>query len=253
MKIKKILVSQPKPTTEKSPYFDLAEKYNLKIDFRPFITVKPVDAKEFRKERINILDHTAIIFTSKNAIDHLFRICEEVRVTLPDTMKYFCITEAVALYLQKYITYRKRKIFFAPNGKLDELITVIDKHREDKFLLPSSDKYKPEVLEKLTAHNINHTLAILYQTVATDMSDIADQNYDVMCFFSPEGIKSLKSNFPDFEQNEIKIAAFGPTTAKAVEDANLRLDIKAPIPEAPSMPAALDLFIKELNKSCKKN
>ena len=253
MKIKKILVSQPKPTTEKSPYFDLAEKYNLKIDFRPFITVKPVEAKDFRKERINILDHTAVIFTSKNAIDHLFRICEETRVTLPDDMKYFCITEAVALYLQKYITYRKRKIFYAQNGKFDELLTLIDKHREDKFLLPSSDKYKPEVLEKLQAHNIDHTLAILYMTVATDMSDIADQNYDVMCFFSPEGIKSLKTNFPDFEQNEIKIAAFGPTTAKAVEDAHLRLDIKAPLPEAPSMPAALELFIKDANRACKKN
>ncbi len=253
MKIKKILVSQPKPTTEKSPYFDLAEKYNLKIDFRPFITVKPIEAKEFRKNRINILEHTAVIFTSKNAIDHLFRMCEEMRVTLPDDMKYFCITEAVALYLQKYITYRKRKIFFAQNGKFDELLTLIDKHKEDKFLLPSSDKYKPEVIEKLTAHNISHTLAILYQTVATDMSDIADQNYDILCFFSPEGIKSLKSNFPNFEQNEIAIAALGPTTAKAVEDANLRLDIKAPIPEAPSMPAALELYIKEINKTSKKN
>lgn len=231
----------------------MAEKYNLKIDFRPFITVKPIEAKEFRKNRINILDHTAVIFTSKNAIDHLFRMCEEMRVTLPDDMKYFCITEAVALYLQKYITYRKRKIFFGANGKFDELLTLIDKHKEDKFLLPSSDKYKPEVIEKLTAHNIDHTLAILYQTVATDMSDIADQNYDVLCFFSPEGIKSLKSNFPDFEQNEIKIAAFGPTTAKAVEEANLRLDIKAPLPEAPSMPAALELFIKDANKACKKN
>ncbi len=253
MKIKKILVSQPKPTTEKSPYFDLAEKYNLKIDFRPFITVKPVEAKEFRKNRINILDHTAVIFTSKNAIDHLFRMCEEMRVTLPDDMKYFCITEAVALYLQKYITYRKRKIFFGANGKFDELLALIDKHKEDKYLLPSSDKYKPEVIEKLTSHNIDHTLAILYQTVATDMSDIADQNYDVLCFFSPEGIKSLKSNFPNFEQNEIAIAALGPTTAKAVEDANLRLDIKAPIPEAPSMPAALELYIKEINKASKKN
>lgn len=247
------MVSQPKPTTEKSPYFDLAEKYNLKIDFRPFITVKPIEAKEFRKNRINILEHTAVIFTSKNAIDHLFRMCEEMRVTLPDDMKYFCITEAVALYLQKYITYRKRKIFFAQNGKFDELLTLIDKHKEDKFLLPSSDKYKPEVIEKLTAHNISHTLAILYQTVATDMSDIADQNYDILCFFSPEGIKSLKSNFPNFEQNEIAIAALGPTTAKAVEDANLRLDIKAPIPEAPSMPAALELYIKEINKTSKKN
>lgn len=247
------MVSQPKPTTDKSPYFDLAEKYNLKIDFRPFITVKPVDAKEFRKERINILDHSAIIFTSKNAIDHLFRMCEEMRITLPDTMKYFCITEVVALYLQKYITYRKRKIFFGSNGKFDDLLTLMEKHKTDKFLLPSSDKYKPEVVEKLEAKGYDYTLAILYRTVATDMTDIADQEYDIMCFFSPEGIKSLKSNFPDFEQNEMKIAAFGPTTAKAVEEANLRLDIKAPQPAATSMPAALELFIKEMNKACKKN
>ncbi|MBO4602737.1 MAG: uroporphyrinogen-III synthase [Salinivirgaceae bacterium] len=252
MKIKKILVSQPKPTTEKSPYFDLADKYNLKIDFRPFITVTPIDAKEFRKEKVNILDHTAVIFTSKHAIDHLFRMCEEMRVVLPDDMKYFCTTESIALYLQKYITYRKRKIFFG-TGTFTDLLSVLDKHKENKFLLPSSDKYKPEVIEQLKAHNIDHTLAILYQTVATDMSDIADQNYDIMCFFSPEGIKSLKTNFPNFEQNDIKIAAFGPTTAKAVENANLRLDIKAPLPEAPSMPAALELFIKDMNKACKKN
>ena len=252
MKIKKILVSQPKPENDKSPYYDLAEKYNLKIDFRPFITVKPVEAKDFRRDRINILDHTAVIFTSKNAVDHLFRMCEELRITIPDTMKYFCLSESIAHYLQKYIVYRKRKIFYG-SGSFDELLTLIDKHKTDSFLIPSTDKYKPEIPQKLDIHGIKHTIAILYLTVPNDMTDLVDMNYDIMVFFSPEGIKSLKENFPNFEQNDVKIAAFGPTTAKAVKEAKLRLDIEAPLPEAPSMTMALDQFLKNLNKNCKKN
>ncbi len=252
LKIKKILVSQPKPDNDKSPYFDLAEKYNLKIDFRPFITVKPVEAKDFRKDRISILDHNAVIFTSKNAVDHLFRMCEELRIVMPDTMKYFCLSESIAHYLQKYIVYRKRKIFYG-NGSFDDLMVLMEKHKNDFFLLPSTDKYKPEIPLKLQKQGIKHTIAILYLTVANDMSDLVDMNYDIMVFFSPEGIKSLKENFPNFQQNEVKIAAFGPSTAKAVKDANLRLDIEAPLPEAPSMTMALDMFIKNLNKNCKKN
>ena len=251
LKIKKILVSQPAPKTDKSPYFDLAEKHNLKIDFRPFIQVEPISAKIFRQERIDILDHTAIIFTSRTAIDHFFRICEESRVTVPDTMKYFCISESTAFYLQKYIVYRKRKIFYG-KVKFDELLDIIKKHSDEKFLLPLSDIHKLEMPKKLEENNINFTKAILYKTVSSDLSDLSDVNYDVLVFFSPSGIKSLMQNFPDFEQSTTQIASFGPTTAKAVSDAGLRLDIQVPTPKMPSMTMALDDFIKKSAKAAKK-
>lgn len=251
LKIKKILVSQPEPETEKSPYFDLAEKHNLKIDFRPFIQVEPVDAKVFRKERINILDHTAVVFTARTAVDHFFRICEEMRITVPDTMKYFCISEATAFYLQKYIVYRKRKIFFGKSS-FSELLDIIEKHKDEKFLVPLSDMHKPEIPKGLDKLKVKYNIAILYRTVASDLSDLSDVNYDILVFFSPSGIKSLFENFPEFKQNDTKIAAFGPTTAKAVKEANLRLDIQAPLPEAPSMTMALDQYIKNVSKNCKK-
>jgi uroporphyrinogen-III synthase len=251
LKIKKILVSQPEPETEKSPYFDLAEKHNLKIDFRPFIKVEPVEAKVFRKERINILDFSAVIFTSRTSVDHYFRICEEMRITVPDTMKYFCVSEATAFYLQKYIVYRKRKIFFGKSS-FEEMLEVLEKHKDEKFLVPLSDMHKPEIPKKLDKLKIFYKIAILYRTVANNMRDINEVNYDIIVFFSPSGIKSLFENFPEFKQNDIKIAAFGPTTAKAVKDAKLRLDIQAPLPEAPSMTMALDQFIKLSNKNCKK-
>lgn len=247
MKIKKILVSQPKPSTTKSPYFDLSEKNNVKIDFRPFIQVEGVSSKEFRQQKINILDHTAVIFTSRTAIDHFFRICEETRVTVPDDMKYFCISEATAFYLQKYIVYRKRKIFHS-TGKFPDLVEVIKKHKQEKFLVPLSDIHKPEIPNLLTKAKIKFTKAILYRTVSSDLSDLKDINYDVLVFFSPSGIKSLMQNFPDFEQNDTLIASFGPATAKAVKEAGLRLDIQAPMPQAPSMTAALEMYIKKHNK-----
>jgi len=247
LKIKRILVSQPKPTTPKSPYADLAEKNNLKIDFRPFIQVEGVPAKEFRKQRINILDHSAVIFTSRTAIDHFFRIAEELRVSVPDTMKYFCISEATAYYLQKYIVYRKRKIFHS-TGRFADLVDVLKKHKEEKYLVPLSDIHKQEIPSLLNKNKINYTKAILYRTVSSDLSDLKDVNYDVLVFFSPSGIKSLFQNFPDFKQNETKIASFGPATAKAVKDAGLRLDIQAPMPQAPSMAMALEQFIKKHNK-----
>ena len=247
MKIKRILVSQPKPTTPKSPYADLAEKNNLKIDFRPFIQVEGVLAKEFRKQRINILDHSAVIFTSRTAIDHFFRIAEELRVSVPDTMKYFCISEATAYYLQKYIVYRKRKIFHS-TGRFTDLVDVLKKHKDEKFLVPLSDIHKQEIPSLLNKNKINYTKAILYRTVSSDLSDLKDVNYDVLVFFSPSGIKSLFQNFPDFKQNDIKIASFGPATAKAVKEAGLRLDIQAPMPQAPSMAMALEQFIKKYNK-----
>jgi uroporphyrinogen-III synthase len=251
MKIKKILVSQPQPETEKSPYFEIAEKNNVKIEFRQFIHVEPVESKDFRKERINILDHSAVIFTSKTAIDHFFRITNEMRIVVPDTMKYFCTSESIAHYLQKYIVYRKRKIFFG-KGKFPDLIEVLEKHKNEKFLVSLSDQHKKEIPELLTQNKFKYTIAILYRTVSSDLTDLAMINYDVLVFFSPSGIKSLLKNFPGFEQNDIKIASFGNSTARAVKEAGLRLDLQAPMPEAPSMTMALDLFIKEHNKNCKK-
>lgn len=251
MKIKKILVSQPNPENGKSPYFELAEKNNLQIDFRPFIHVEGIPAKEFRQERIDILKHTAVIFTSKTAVDHFFRICDELRVSVPDAMKYFCISESTAYYLQKYIVYRKRKIFYG-NGVFPDLMDLINKHREETFLVPLSDHHKEEIPKTLKENRIKFTKAVIYRTVCSDLSDLPVADYDMLVFFSPSGIKSLKQNFPDFQQNSIKIASFGDTTASAVEKAGLRLDVKAPMPEAPSMTMALDLFIKSHNKNSKK-
>ena len=251
MKIKKILVSQPQPESDKSPYFEIAEKNNVKIEFRPFIHVEPIDIKEFRKERINILDHSAVIFTSKTAIDHFFRVSNEMRILVPDTMKYFCTSESIAHYLQKYIVYRKRKIFFG-KGKFPDLIEVLEKHKNEKFFVPLSDQHKKEIPELLTQGKFKYTIGILYLTVISDLTDLSMINYDLLVFFSPSGIKSLLKNFPGFEQKDIKIASFGNSTARAVKEAGLRLDLQAPLPEAPSMTMALDLFIKEHNKNCKK-
>ncbi|KAF0239091.1 MAG: uroporphyrinogen-III [Prolixibacteraceae bacterium] len=248
MKVKSIIVSQPDPNTAKSPYFELAEKYGLKIDFRPFIQVEGVPAKEFRNSRIYILDYTAVIFTSRTAIDHFFRISQELRLAIPDTMKYFCISEATAFYLQKYIVYRKRKIFYG-DGRFSDLISVMKKHKEENFLVPLSDIHKQEIPELLEAEGYKYTKAILYRTVCSNLSDLKEINYDILVFFSPSGIKSLFQNFPNFVQNDIKIACFGPTTAKAVRDAGLRLDIEAPTSQAPSMTMALEQFIKKNNKT----
>jgi uroporphyrinogen-III synthase len=242
--IKTILVSQPKPEGDKSPYFDLAEKYKLKIDFRPFIRVEGINAQEFRTQRVNIPEHTAVILTSKAAIDHFFRMAEEIRFTVPDTMKYFCISEAIAYYLQKYVSYRKRKIFFGKQT-IEELVDVMKKHKKEKFLLPCTDILRDKIPETLEEHNITFTKAMLYRTVASDLSDLENVYYDMLVFFSPGGIESLMKNFPDFKQNETTIAAFGPTTANAVLKNNLRLDVHAPMPNAPSMTAAIELFVKE--------
>ena len=247
MKVKSILVSQPKPQTEKSPYFDLADKFNLNIDFRSFIHVEGIPVNEFRQHKINILDFSAVFFTSRTAIDHYFRIAEEMRVTIPDDMKYFCVSEATAFYLQKYIVYRKRKIFYG-NGRFEDLLAISAKHKAEKFLLPLADRHKQSIPKMLDEAGFEYQKAIMYRTVLSDLSEYADVKYDILVFFSPSGIKSLLKNFPDFEQGETKIAAFGPTTAKAVEDACLRLDIKAPHPKAPSMTMALEQFIIEQSK-----
>jgi uroporphyrinogen-III synthase len=244
LSIKTILVSQPKPEGEKSPYFDLADKYKLKIDFRPFIKVEGISAQEFRSQRIDFNDYSAVIMTSKNAIDHFFRIAQETRYTVPDTLKYFCISEAVALYLQKYVTYRKRKIFFGKQT-IEELMDSMKKHKGEKYLLPCTDILRDKIPETLEQHNIDFTKAMLYRTVASDLSDLEDVYYDMLVFFSPGGIESLFKNFPDFKQNNTLIAAFGPTTANAVIKNNLRLDVHAPQPNAPSMTAAIENFVKE--------
>ena len=250
MKIRKILVSQPDPLNPKSPYFELAKKYNLKIEFRPFNEVEGVTAKDFRQQKINILDFSAIIFTSKTGIDHFFRICNELRIVVPDTMKYFCITENVAFYLQKYIVYRKRKIFHG-KAKFQELIDIINKHVEDNFFVPLSEPHNAEIPELLDKNNIKYVKGTMYKTINADFSDLKEFDYDILVFYSPSGIKSLKENFPNFEQGDIKIAAFGPTTACAVQNEGLRLDIEAPNPKAPSMTMALDEYLKEYYKNSK--
>ena len=248
MKIKKVLVSQPKPASEKSPYYDIAEKYGVKIDFRPFIKVESVSAKEVRQQKVSILDHTAVIFPSRHAIDHFFHLCTELRVTIPETMKYFCVTEQVALYIQKYVQYRKRKIFFGATGKIEDLIPSIVKHKTEKYLVPMSDVHNDDIKNLLDKHNIQHTEVVMYRTVSNDFGKDEEFDYDMLVFFSPAGVSSLKKNFPDFDQKNIKIGTFGSTTAQAVRDAGLRLDLEAPTVQAPSMTAALDMFIKENNK-----
>lgn len=252
MKIKKILVSQPKPATEKSPYFDISEKYNVKIDFRPFIKVEPILAKEFRTQRVSILDHTAIIFNARHGIDHFFRLCEEMRVTIPETMKYFCISETVAVYLQRYIHYRKRKVFYGATGKLAELVVIMNKHLDEKYLFITSDVQNEDTLAALEKSKITLDKAVMYKTVSNDFGPDEEFNYDMLIFFSPIGIASLLKNFPDFVQGEIQIGCFGATTAQAVHDANLRIDIEVPLPGVPSMTMAIDNFLKENLKKTKK-
>ncbi|MCE5331711.1 MAG: uroporphyrinogen-III synthase [Bacteroidales bacterium] len=252
MKIKKILVSQPQPTTEKSPYFDIADKYNVKIDFRPFIKVEPIFAKEFRTQRISISDYTAIIFNARHGIDHFFRLCEELRITIPETMKYFCVSESVAVYLQRYIHYRKRKVFYGATGKMTELVTIMKKHDEEKYLLITSDVQNEETMSILEKSKIAFHKAVMYKTVSNDFGPDEEFNYDMLLFFSPVGISSLLKNFPDFEQGDIQIGCFGATTAQAVRDAGLRLDLEAPVPGVPSMTMALENYMKEYVKKNKK-
>ncbi|MBU3011514.1 uroporphyrinogen-III synthase [Polaribacter vadi] len=247
MKVKTILVSQPAPKTETSPYFDLSDKQKVKIDFRSFIHVEGISVKEVRAEKLDLHNFSAIILTSRNAVDHFFRIAEEMRFKVPDSMKYFCQSEAVAYYLQKYVVYRKRKIYVG-NRTFLELTKLIKKHKTEKFLLPSSDKLKPLIPTELDKLGITWKRVDLYRTVVSDLSDLENVFYDVLVFFSPSGIESLFKNFPNFKQNETRIAAFGNSTVKAVTEAGLKCDIVAPSPENPSMTMALDKYIKEANK-----
>jgi len=248
LKIKRILISQPQPATEKSPYFEVADKYKVVLDFIQFIRVEGVSAKDFRASRINILENTAVIFNSRTAIDHFFRICEELRIQVPDTMKYFCTSESIAVYLQKYIVYRKRKIFYGQKT-MEDLVDILVKHKEEKYLVPTSTVHNDEIPALLSTYNLTFTKAFFYKTLSTELTHLNMKDYDMLVFYSPAGIDSLFMNFPEFVQDEVFIGTFGPNTAKAAEKAGLRIDLRVPSPDFPSMTMALDKFISEL---CKK-
>ncbi len=249
--VKKILITQPRPETEKSPYFELAKKYGVELSFHPFIRLEGIPPKEFRKQKIDIISYSAVIFTSRNAIDHFFRTCEEMKANISQDTKYFCITEAVALYLQKFILYRKRKVFYGADGTNKSMFDVINKHKEnEKFLYPVSENQQDnEIVGWLKMHHCEYATPYMYRTISTDVKEVLQQEeFDVICFFTPSGVRSLFDNCPKFQQNGTKIGAFGGNTSKAVEDAGLLLDIKAPLPQAPSMVAALDKYLAGLTK-----
>ncbi|HEX2532452.1 MAG TPA: uroporphyrinogen-III synthase [Chitinophagaceae bacterium] len=244
---KKILITQPRPESDKSPYFELGRKYDVQLEFQPFIRLEGIPAKDFRKQKIDIATHTGVIFTSRNAIDHFFRMCEEMKVSVSQDTKYFCITEAVALYLQKFILYRKRKVFYGADGSNKSLFDVINKHKgAEKFLYVCSENQQDsEITGWLKTNSCDFSLAFMYRTQSCDVKDLlTEQEYDVICFFTPSGVKSLFDNLPDFKQNGTVVGAFGNNTSKAVEEAGLTLSIKAPMPQTPSMVAALEQFLQ---------
>lgn len=248
--IKKILVSQPQPTSEKSPYYDIESEYGVKCVFRPFFKVEGLTAKEFRKQKINILDYSAVVFTSRHAIDHFFKLAKEMRITIPEDMKYFCVIETIALYIQKYVQYRKRKVFFGTTGKIVDLVPLMTKHKTEKFLVPMSSVHNNDVKNLLDAKKLKHKECVMYRTVSNDLSEeeVKTFDYDMLLFFSPTGIKALQKNLPDFEQGDIRIGAFGPATCKAVTDEGFRLDLLAPDKENPSMTSALRAYLKANKK-----
>ena len=245
--IKKILISQPEPSSEKSPYFDIAKDFGVELVFRPFIKVEGLSPKEFRQQKIGLLDFTAVVLTSRHAIDNYFKLAKEMRITIPEDMKYFCVTETIALYIQKYVQYRKRKVFFGNTGKLDSLIPTMVKHKGEKYLVPLSSVHNDDVKQLLDSKKLNHTECVMYRTVSNDFKSDEKFDYDMLIFFSPSGIQALLKNFPDFEQKEIAIGTFGPATAQAAKDAGLRLDMEAPTSQYPSITAALDDFVKKHN------
>ena len=245
--IKKILVSQPKPSSEKSPYYDIADKFGVELVFRPFIKVEGISAKEFRAQKVSILEHTAIVFTSRHAIDHFFTLAKELRITIPEDMKYFCVTETISLYIQKYVQYRKRKVFFGTTGKIDDLLPTMVKHKAEKYLVPMSDVHNDSIAKMLDAKKLQHDECVMYRTVSNDFTpdEVKNFDYDMLIFFSPSGIEALTKNFPDFKQGKIAIATFGPATAQAAKEAGLRLDIEAPTEKYPSMTGALQHYLLE--------
>lgn len=245
--IKKILVSQPKPTSEKSPYFDIARKLDIEIVFRPFIKIESLTPVEFRQQKVSILDHTAVVFTSRHAIDNFFKLCKEMRVAIPDDMKYFCITETVSLYIQKYVQYRKRKVFFGSTGKIDDIIPLMIKHKNEKYFVPQSDQHTDDFANLLDAKKLDHSEAVMFRTVSNDFGKDEAFDYDMLIFFSPSGISSLFKNFPDYQQGDMAIGTFGPATAKAAKEAGLRVDLEAPSPQFPSITAALQDYVARHN------
>lgn len=245
--IKKILVSQPAPSSEKSPYYEIARKHGVEFVFHPFIKVEGLSAREFRQQKIQILDHSAVVFNSRNAIDHFFKLCNEMRITVPEDMKYFGLSETILLYIQKYVQYRKRKVFFGTTGKWPDLLSVMARHKNENYLVPLSDVHSDEVAMMLDAKKLKHKECIMYRTVSNEYPADQPFDYDMLVFFTPAGIQSLLKNFPNFQQGDTKLACFGKATAKAIEAAGLRLDLEAPSTEAPSMPAAIDLFLEKEN------
>ena len=243
--IKKILVSQPKPTSEKSPYFDIANKFGVELIFRPFIKVEPISSKDFRAQKVSILDYTAVVFTSRHAIDHFFNMAKELRVTIPEDMKYFCVTETIALYIQKYVQYRKRKVFFGETGRVEDLVPTMVKHKTEKYLVPMSDVHNDKLSLLLDSKKLQHKECIMYKTVSNDFTpeEVKSFDYDMLIFFSPAGIESPCKNFPNFKQGEIAIATFGPATAQAAREAGLHLDVEAPTEKYPSMTGALQHYL----------
>lgn len=246
--IRKILVSQPKPASEKSPYFDIAAKHGVEFVFRPFIKVEGLSAREFRAQKIQLTDFTAIVFTSRHAIDHFFQLAKELRFSVPEDMKYFCVTEQVALYIQKYVQYRKRKIFYGSTGKINDLLPSMVKHKTEYFFVPLSDVHNDEIKNLLDEKKLKHAEGVMYRTVPNDFVGSEPFDYDMLVFFSPSGVHSLLHNFPKFEQGKMAIATFGPTTAQAVREAGLRLDLEAPTSQYPSITAALNVYIQQQNK-----
>lgn len=246
--IKKILVSQPKPSSEKSPYFDIERKRGVEIVFRPFIKVESLSPREFRAQRIDILSHTAIVFTSRHAIDHFFNLCKEMRITIPEDMKYFCITETVALYIQKYVQYRKRKVFFGSTGKINDLLPTMIKHKNERYFVPMSDVHNDEIQNLMESKKLQFTQGVMYRTVSNDFTQDESFDYDMLIFFSPSGISALLKNFPNFQQGDIAIGTFGVHTAKAAKDAGLSVQLEAPTPKYASITTALDDYVKEVNK-----
>ncbi len=245
--VKKILISQPQPSSDKSPYYDLERDFGVELDFRPFFKVEGISAKEFRQQKINPLDYTAVVFTSRHAITNYFNLAKEMRVTIPEDMKYFCTIEAIALYIQKFVQYRKRKVFFGKTGKMDDLLPTMVKHKTEKYLVPLSSVHNDDIKNLLDSKHLKHKECVMYRTVSNDFTDEEKEkfSYDMLVFFSPTGVRALLKNFPDFVQGDIKIAAFGPATAREVEANGLRLDLQAPTKEFPSMTLALKDYLKK--------
>lgn len=241
----KILVSQPRPQTEKSPYFEVAKKYNIDLVFRPFIKIEPMTARDFRQQKVSIPGHTAVVFTSRHAIDHFFALCKELRVTIPDDMKYFCVSEQVSLYIQKYVQYRKRKNFFPESGRVADLLPIMVKHSSEKYFVPQSSAHNDDMKSMLDKAGLDHDEAVMYYTVANDFTPDEAFDYDMLVFFSPEGIHSLVKNFPDFQQGKVKVACLGAKTIKAAEDAGIHVDFQ-PTAELRSVPAIIEAYAKTL-------